>query len=62
MSEINKSVSKTVSTTLDIPVTADIKWISGETEPPTPADYTRAPELDIDIGLFGHWWAFLKVS
>lgn len=62
MSEINKQVSKTVSTTLDVPVTADVRWISGETAPSAPAGYTRAAELDIDLGLFGHWWAFLKVS
>ena len=62
MSEINKQVTKTVQATLDVPVTADVRWISGETEPSAPAGYTRAPELDIDLGLFGHWWAFLKVS
>ncbi len=62
MSEINKSVTKTIPVTLDVPVTADVKWISGETEPPAPAEYTRVAELDIDLGMFGHWWAFLKVS
>ena len=62
MVEINESVTKTVSSTLDVEVTADVKWISGETEPPAPTGYKRAAELDIDLGLFGHWWAFLKVS
>lgn len=62
MVEIDKSVTKHISATLDVPVRADVRWISGETEPPVPDGYTRAAELDIDLGLFGHWWAFIKVS
>lgn len=60
MSEFNKSVTKN----LDVPVTVavDAKWISSVDEPALPTGYTRAVELDIDLGIIGKWWAFLKVS
>jgi len=54
--EVDKSVTKTLE------LTVDLKWIDGETEPESPEGYVRTPEFDIDLGLFGHWWAFMKVS
>jgi len=56
--EISKSVTKGIQTT----VTTDFKWISGDTEPITPEGYERASELDLDFGVFGKLWGFMKVS
>jgi len=60
VSEINKQVSTTMQAT--IVVTADTKWILSVTEPAIPAGYDRAAELDLDLGIAGKWWAFIKVS
>jgi len=58
------SFSKTVQKTLTITkvVTTDLTWIKGDTEPTAPTGYERAPELDLDFGLLGKYWAFLKIS
>ena len=58
MVEINKSAS----VAKEVVVTTDFKWISGETEPVTPVDYTRTSELDIDLGVMGKLWGFMRVS
>ena len=58
MVEINKTVTKSVTTYM----TTNFKWISGETEPVTPVDYTRTSELDIDLGVMGKLWGFMRVS
>ena len=60
MSEINRQVVTAASVSIN--VTTDLKWILGATEPTVPTGYVRAIELDLDLGLAGKWWAFLKVS
>ena len=60
MVEIDKSITKGVQTTVSI--TTDFKWIGGETEPTTPEGYVRASELDLDFGIMGKLWGFVKVN
>ena len=43
-------------------VTTNFKWVEGETEPESPVGYTRSPELDLDFGIMGKLWGFMKVS
>ncbi len=54
--EINKSISGQAQVT----VTTNFKWISGKTEPEIPEGYTRAPEIDLDLGVLGKLWGFVK--
>ena len=56
MVEVNKTVTITVQ------ATTAFKWISGETVPDTPTGYIRATELDLDFGILGKLWGFLKVD
>lgn len=43
-----------------VTVTVDFKWIHAEAEPAAPEGYSRAPELDINLGDLGTLWAFTK--
>lgn len=61
MSEINKSLTKAVVTTVSADVTTNLKWILAATEPTTPTGFARAPELDINLGIVGKFWAFIQV-
>ncbi len=56
MTEVNKSIT----TSAQVNVTTDFKWIEGEIEPETPEGYTRVPELDLDFGIMGKLWGFIK--
>lgn len=62
MSEINKSLTKTVSAPVNVSITADLKWILSVTEPTLPAGYVRASELDINLGIAGKFWAYIKTT
>ena len=39
-----------------------IKRILSATEPTTPDEYDRAPEYDLDCGVLGKYWAYVKKS
>ena len=60
MSEINKEI--TTTKTVTVTSTYSFKWIMATAEPATPEGYTRAPELDINLGDLGKLWAYLKTS
>jgi hypothetical protein len=60
MGEINKQFIQAITVTASR--TFDFKWISGDTEPATPAGYVRASELDINLGDLGRLWAFAKLT
>ena len=46
--------------TIDVKVSKTIKRILSETEPTAPEGYERAPEYDLDFGIAGKDWAFVK--
>ena len=50
----------------DASVTIDLYWESGTTAPTAPPtdyeDYVRAPELDLDFGLLGKYYAWIKAA
>jgi len=54
MVEIDKTIS------IQVTVTANIKWIHAGTEPATPTGYSRTPNLDISLGDLGTLYAFKK--
>jgi hypothetical protein len=38
------------------------KWILSQTEPTPPEGYERFPDLDLDFGVLGKYWCFIKTS
>jgi len=46
--------------TIDVKVSKTIKRILSPTEPTAPDGYERAPEYDLDFGIAGKSWAFIK--
>lgn len=48
--------------TISITETMQVKWLLGATEPTAPEGYERFPDLDLDFGLLGKYWAFKKVA
>jgi hypothetical protein len=36
------------------------KWILSQTEPAAPEGYERFPDLDLDFGVLGKYWCFIK--
>ena len=56
------SFSKSVTTTksVDVTWTNEFEWIKGDTEPSAPTGYVRAPEIDLDFGILGKYWGFIK--
>lgn len=38
------------------------KWILASTEPAAPEGYERFPDLDLDFGVLGKYWCFIKTS
>jgi hypothetical protein len=62
LSEINKQITQTKDITTTITTTFNFKWIQAATEPTTPEGYTRAPELDINLGDLGKLWAYIRTS
>jgi hypothetical protein len=50
--------------TITVTVTGSktIKRFLGATEPTTPDGYERAPEYDLDCGVLGKYWAYVKKS
>jgi len=52
------SFEKTISVT----ETIKFKWILSATEPTPPEGFERFPDLDLDIGVLGKYWAFKKVG
>jgi hypothetical protein len=58
MGEINKEITAAKTVTY----TFSFKWIMATAEPTAPEGYTRAPELDINLGDLGKLWAYLKTS
>jgi len=39
-----------------------LKWILSQTEPTKPEGYERFPDLDLDFGVLGKYWAFVKTA
>jgi len=58
--ELPMSFEKTVTITMKEKI--KIKWIRSDTEPAPPEGYERLPELDLDFGVLGKYWAFLEVA
>lgn len=56
--ELPVSFEKTITVTTT--QTIQVKWIQSETEPTAPEGYERFPELDLDFGVLGKYWAFIK--
>lgn len=38
------------------------KWILSQTEPAAPEGYERFPDLDLDFGVLGKYWCFIKAG
>jgi hypothetical protein len=55
-------ISKEITTAKTVTFAYSFKWIQATTEPSAPEGYSRAPELDIDLGDLGKLWAFLKTG
>ena len=66
------SFDKTATLTVDVTVPAvpehtetknvEIGWIEADSEPETPAGYTRFPDADMDFGTAGILYAFMKIT
>jgi len=54
------SLSFEETITIDVKVSKTIKRILSETEPTAPDGYERAPEYDLNFGIAGKSWAFVK--
>jgi hypothetical protein len=54
------SFDKTI--TLTVKETKQFKWFLGQTEPSAPEGYERFSDLDLDFGLLGKYWAFVKAA
>jgi len=52
------SIEKSIS--VEVTVTLLFKWLLSSTEPTAPEGYTRAPDMDLDFGVLGKYWAFVK--
>ena len=52
------SFTKTVTVTAKQAET--FQWILSPTEPTAPEGYVRFPDLDLDFGVLGKYWAFIK--
>jgi len=50
------------SVTVAAKETKMFRWILGSTEPTAPDGYARFPDLDLDFGILGKYWAFIKVT
>jgi len=48
------------SVTLTRTESIQFKWILSQTEPATPEGYERFPDLDLDFGVLGKYWCFIK--
>ena len=61
-----KQTTATAHVTADATVTVKLYWELGTTEPTTPPtgyeDYVRAAELDLDFGLLGKYYAWIKAA
>jgi len=59
-----KQTTATAHVTADASVTVKLWWEPGTTEPTAPPvgyeDYVRAAELDLDFGLLGKYYAWIK--
>lgn len=54
------SITKTITLTKD--QTTSFQWIQSDTEPTAPTGYERAAELDLDFGVLGKYWGFVKTA
>jgi hypothetical protein len=54
------SFEKTVTVTAK--ESKQFKWILSQTEPTAPAGYERFPDLDLDFGVLGKYWTFIKTA
>lgn len=55
------SFDKTVTVTAK--ETKQFKWLLSPTEPTAPPEgYTRFPDLDLDFGVLGKYWAYVKTA
>jgi hypothetical protein len=52
------SFEKTVTVTAK--EAKQFKWILSQTEPATPEGYERFPDLDLDFGVLGKYWCFIR--
>jgi hypothetical protein len=61
-----KQTTATAHVSADASVTIDLYWESGTTAPTAPPtgyeDYVRASELDLDFGLLGKYYAWIKAA
>jgi len=62
--ELPLSFDKSISIEKSATITANIsiKWIKSDTEPTAPEGYVRYSALDLDFGVLGKCFAFIKIA
>lgn len=58
--ELPMSFEKDITLPVQATMNAKLQWLKSETEPTAPEGFERFSQLDLDFGVLGKYWAFIK--